>query len=96
MLQQEEPEDFVIATGVQYSVRDFIAWSAQVLGIELEFKGSGVDEIAVVTSIVGSDAPAVSTGDVLVRINPRYFRPSEVETLLGDPSNAREKVRLVP
>ena len=96
MLQQEEPEDFVIATGVQYSVRDFIAWSAQVLGIELEFKGSGVDEIAVVTSIVGSDAPAVSTGDVLVRINPRYFRPSEVETLLGDPSNAREKLGWSP
>ena len=95
MLQQEEPEDFVIATGVQYSVRDFIAWSAQVLGIELEFKGSGVDEIAVVTSIVGR-SPSGFPGDVLVRINPRYFRPSEVETLLGDPSNAREKLGWSP
>ena len=92
MLQQEEPEDFVIATGVQYSVRDFINWSAQVLGIELEFRGRGVDEVAVVVSISGSDAPAVSLGDVIVQVNPRYFRPAEVETLLGDPSHAKHKL----
>jgi GDPmannose 4,6-dehydratase len=96
MLQQDEPEDFVIATGIQYSVRDFIIWSAQVLGIELEFKGSGVDEIAVVTAISGSDAPAVTVGDILVRVNPRYFRPAEVETLLGDPSKAKLKLGWTP
>lgn len=96
MLQQAEPEDFVIATGLQYSVRDFVKWSAQELGIELEFQGSGVDEIAVVASISGSDAPAVSVGDVIIRVSPRYFRPAEVETLLGDPSNAKRKLGWTP
>lgn len=96
MLQQDEPEDFVIATGVQYSVRDFITWSAHVLGIELEFKGAGVDEVAVVTSVSGSDVPAVSVGDIVVRVNPRYFRPAEVETLLGDPYNAKLKLGWTP
>lgn len=96
MLQQDKPEDFVIATGVQYSVREFITWSAQVLGVEVEFKGSGVDEVAVVTSLSGNDAPAVSVGDVIVRVNPRYFRPAEVETLLGDPSYARLKLGWTP
>lgn len=96
MLQKEEPEDFVIATGVQYSVRDFISWSAKSLGIELEFRGSGIDEIAVVTSINGDDAPAVNVGSIVVRVNPRYFRPAEVETLLGDPSNAKKKLGWIP
>ncbi len=96
MLQQDQPEDFVIATGVQYSVREFIAWSAAELGITLEFKGEGVDEIAVVAAITGDKAPAVKVGDVLVRIDPRYFRPAEVETLLGDPTKAKEKLGWVP
>ena len=96
MLQQDKPEDFVIATGVQYSVRDFIIWSAESLGIELEFRGNGIDEVAVVTSVNGDDAPAVNIGSVVVRVNPRYFRPAEVETLLGDPSNARCKLGWIP
>jgi GDPmannose 4,6-dehydratase len=96
MLQQEEPEDFVIATGVQYSVRDFISWTASELGLELEFEGEGTDEVARVASIVGDKAPALSTGDVVMRINPRYFRPAEVDTLLGDPTKAKEKLGWVP
>ena len=92
MLQQEEPEDFVIATGVQYSVREFISWTATELGIELEFEGIGVDEIARVVSITGDKAPALSMGDVVMRVNPRYFRPAEVETLLGDPTKAKEEL----
>jgi len=89
MLQQDAPQDFVIATGKQYSVREFIIWSAAELGLTLEFTGSGVDEIATVTAIAGEDAPALSVGDVILRIDTRYFRPAEVETLLGDPSRAK-------
>jgi GDPmannose 4,6-dehydratase len=96
MLQQEAPDDFVIATGVQYSVRQFIEWSAAELGVTLKFEGQGVDEIATVTSIVGDKAPALKVGDVIVRIDPRYFRPTEVETLLGDPTKAKEKLGWVP
>jgi len=96
MLQQEQPEDFVIATGTQISVRDFLRLSAKELGIELEFSGEGVDEIATVASITGDNAQALSVGDVIVRVNPRYFRPAEVETLLGDPTNAKEKLGWVP
>jgi GDPmannose 4,6-dehydratase len=82
MLQQPEPDDFVIATGLQFSVREFVARSARLLGYEIEWRGSGVDE-------QGVDR---TTGRVLVRIDPRYFRPTEVETLLGDASKAREKL----
>ena len=89
MLQQPEPEDFVIATGVQYSVRDFVTMCARELGIELRFEGKGVDEVAIVESVSGSNAPALTEGDVIVRVDPRYFRPSEVETLLGDPARAK-------
>ena len=89
MLQQDAPDDFVIATGKQYSVRQFIQWSAEALGITLEFNGEGLEETATVAS-VGSDLPGVEVGDVILRINPRYFRPAEVETLLGDPTKARE------
>lgn len=89
MLQQEEPEDFVIATGKQYSVREFISWTAAELGLALEFSGAGVDEIATVTAVRGDDSPAVRVGDVVVRIDPRYFRPTEVETLLGNPAKAK-------
>ena len=96
MLQQEKPEDFVIATGVQYSVREFISWSANELGVTLRFEGSGVDEIGVVASVTGDYAPAISVGDVLVRVDPRYFRPAEVETLLGDPAKAKDKLGWVP
>ena len=96
MLQQDEPEDFVIATGVQYSVREFISWTAAELGLELEFAGEGIDEVARVSSVFGDKAPALSVGDVVMRINPRYFRPAEVDTLLGDPTKAREKLGWVP
>ena len=96
MLQQDAPEDFVIATGVQYSVRQFIEWSAAELGITLAFSGEGIDEIATVAAISGDKAPALSVGDVVLRIDPRYFRPAEVETLLGDPAKAKAKLGWVP
>ena len=96
MLQQEVAEDFVIATGMQYSVREFIIWSARELGIELEFSGEGVDEVATVVSVSGDMAPAVKAGDVIMRIDPRYFRPAEVDTLLGDPTRAKERLGWVP
>jgi GDPmannose 4,6-dehydratase len=96
MLQQDKPEDFVIATGRQYSVREFIQWSAAELGVTLRFEGSGVDERGFVASIVGNKAPALKLGDCMVAVDPRYFRPAEVETLLGDPSKAREKLGWVP
>ena len=92
MLQQDVPEDFVIATGHQYSVREFILWTANELGLQLEFVGTGTDEHAVVKGISGDSAPAVKPGDVIVRVDPRYFRPAEVETLLGDASKAMEKL----
>jgi GDPmannose 4,6-dehydratase len=96
MLQQETPEDFVIATGLQYSVRQFIEWSAQELDITLRFEGQGVDEIGIVEAIHGNKTPMLNVGDVIVRIDPRYFRPAEVDTLLGDPSKAKEKLGWVP
>jgi len=96
MLQQDNPEDFVIATGVQYSVRQFIQWSAAELGLELEFKGEGESEHAIVTKLIGDNAPALKLGDVIVKVDSRYFRPAEVETLLGDPSNAKKKLGWVP
>jgi GDPmannose 4,6-dehydratase len=96
MLQQDQPEDFVIATGVQFSVRQFIKWSAAELGITLTFEGNGVDETAVVASVAGDKAPGLKVGDVIVKIDPRYFRPTEVETLLGDPSKAKQKLGWVP
>lgn len=96
MLQQETAEDFVIATGVQYSVREFITWSAAELGISLEFSGEGVNEIGTVIENSGDLAPFVKKGDVIVRVDPRYFRPSEVETLLGDPAKAKEKLGWTP
>jgi len=96
MLQQDAPEDFVIATGVQYSVRQFIEWSAAELGIRLRFEGAGVDEVAVVEAVTSNHAPAVKPGQVVLRIDPRYFRPAEVETLLGDPAKAKEKLGWTP
>ena len=96
MLQQEEAEDFVVATGLQFSVRQFIVWSAKELGITLTFAGDGVGETATVATIQGDKAPGVKAGDVILRIDPRYFRPTEVETLLGDPSKAKLKLGWVP
>ena len=96
MLQQEQPDDFVIATGKQISVREFVRLSAKELGIMLEFSGTGLDEVATVVAIEGDNAAALKVGDVIVRVDPRYFRPAEVETLLGDPSKAKEKLGWVP
>ncbi|MFN3191795.1 MAG: GDP-mannose 4,6-dehydratase [Aureliella sp.] len=97
MLQQEQAEDFVIATGNQITVREFVHLSAEEAGIKLEFSGEGVDEIATVKEVFDSEkAPAVKPGDVIVRVNPRYFRPAEVETLLGDPTYAKERLGWVP
>jgi GDPmannose 4,6-dehydratase len=96
MLQQDEPEDYVIASGVQHSVREFVLAAASELGIEIEFSAKGVDEIGTVTAVHGDKAPAVKVGDVIIDIDPRYFRPTEVETLLGDPTKAKEKLGWVP
>lgn len=96
MLQQNKPQDFVIATGVQYSVRDFITWTAAALGVTVEFEGQGVNEQAVVVAITGDNAPALKVGQVLVKVDPRYFRPTEVETLLGDPSKAKAELGWIP
>jgi GDPmannose 4,6-dehydratase len=86
MLQQDEPEDFVIATGKQYSVREFVETAAKCIDVEVEWQGSGIDEVGI----------NKATGDVIVQVDPRYFRPTEVETLLGDPSKAKEKLGWVP
>lgn len=96
MLQQDQAEDFVIATGVQYSVRRFIQWSAEELGVTLKFEGERVNETATVAAIQGDKAPGLKVGDVVVKIDPRYFRPTEVETLLGDPSKAKAKLGWTP
>jgi GDPmannose 4,6-dehydratase len=96
MLQQDAPEDFVIATGKQYSVREFVNQSARRLGIALRWEGDGVNEIGVVDRIEGDNldtrCPGVKVGQTIIRVDPRYFRPAEVETLLGDPSKAMEKL----
>jgi GDPmannose 4,6-dehydratase len=96
MLQQSKPQDFVIATGVQYSVREFITWAAAELGISLRFEGQGVEEKAYVASLSGDKAPGLKVGDCVVSVDSRYFRPTEVETLLGDPSKAKIELGWVP
>ncbi len=96
MLQQDVPDDFVIATGKQYSVRQFVIWSAAELGLTLQFDGTGLDEVATITAINGDMAPNLSVGDVVLRIDPRYFRPTEVETLLGNPAKAKAKLGWEP
>ena len=95
MLQQQQPEDFVIATGVQYSVRQFVEMAAKELGIRLRFHGEGTAETATVESVAG-DRAQVKPGQVVVRVDPRYYRPTEVETLLGDPSKAKAKLGWAP
>jgi GDPmannose 4,6-dehydratase len=96
MLQQDTPEDFVIATGKQISVREFVRMAAIEAGITLEFQGEGIHETATVVAVNSSIAPSVHPGDTIVRVDPRYFRPAEVETLLGDPSKAKEKLGWTP
>lgn len=96
MLQQDNPEDFVIATGVQYSVRQFIEWSAKELGLTLRFEGKGINERGIVDSIEGNKTPVIKVGDVIVQIDQRYFRPAEVETLLGDPTKAKKILDWTP
>ena len=96
MLQQDKPDDFIIASGKQHSVRDFIKWSAKSLGITLKFTGKGTDEIGTVSSLEGDKAPNVKVGQIIIRIDKRYFRPSEVENLLGDPSKAMDKLGWKP
>jgi GDPmannose 4,6-dehydratase len=96
MLQQEAPDDFVIATGEQHSVRDFICWAARDLGVALRFEGQGVNEVGIVERIDGNKCPGLQVGRTVVRIDPKYFRPTEVETLLGDPSKAKRKLGWEP
>ncbi len=96
MLQQDKPEDFCIATGKQYSVRQFIKWSANELGITLKFNGAGLNEVGIVDSIKGDHSPALGIGDIIIRIDKKFFRPAEVETLLGDPTKAKEKLGWTP
>lgn len=96
MLQQDQPEDFVIATGVQYSVRQFVEMTAKELGLNIRWEGEGVDEIGIVAAVEGDNSPALSVGDVVVAVDPKYYRPAEVETLLGDPAKAKEKLGWVP
>ncbi len=92
MLQCDAPDDYVIATGEQHSVRQFLIWAAEELGIALEFRGAGVDEVAVVASVSGDLAPAVGPGDVVMRVDPKYFRPAEVASLLGDAAKAHQQL----
>jgi GDPmannose 4,6-dehydratase len=96
MLQQDQPKDYVIATGTQYSVREFIRRSAQRLGVTLAFDGVGVSEQARVAAINGDAAPGIKVGDVILKVDPRYFRPTEVETLLGDPTKAKTDLGWIP
>ena len=97
MLQQDKPEDFVIATGVQHSVREFILLAARELGLSMRFQGQGLDEVGIVSAVHDAGkAPALKVGDVIIRVDPRYLRPAEVRTLLGDPSKARDKLGWTP
>ena len=96
MLQQDQADDFVIATGKQHSVREFIIWAAEYLGIELEFSGNGLEKIGQVKSVVGNMVHSDLVGKSIVKIYPQYFRPSEVETLLGNPAKAKHKLGWEP
>lgn len=96
MLQQDKAKDFVIATGVQYSVRQFIEWTAKALGVELRFEGENTEEKGIVLSVTGDKAPGIKEGDMIVRVDPRYFRPAEVDTLWGDASKANDELGWQP
>jgi GDPmannose 4,6-dehydratase len=95
MLQQQQAEDFVIATGVQHSVRQFVQFAAEALGFTLRFEGEGESEVGIVET-VSNDELLLKRGQLIVRVDPRYFRPTEVETLLGDPTKAKEKLGWEP
>jgi GDPmannose 4,6-dehydratase len=95
MLQQDKPEDFVIATGVQYSVRQFVEFACAELGIQVRWEGEGENEVGIVAAVTNKEAK-VKVGSTIVKVDPRYFRPTEVETLLGDPTKAKEKLGWVP
>ena len=96
MLQQDVADDFVIATGKQISVREFVTLSAKELGITLRFEGEGLEEVGIVAAITGDNALALKEGDVIVKVDPKYFRPAEVETLLGNPAKAKAKLGWTP
>ena len=96
MLQQDKPDDYVIATGNQFSVRQFIEWSAEELGIKIRFRGEGVNEVGYVEKVNGENAPNINPGDEIIKIDPKYFRPTEVDNLLGDPSKAKKELNWVP
>ena len=96
MLQQDSPDDFCIATGIQYSVRQFIQWTALEIGITIRFEGKGMNEVGIVESIKGDNAPALKVGDIIFRVDKRYFRPAEVETLLGSSKKAKDELGWVP
>ena len=96
MLQKDTPSDYVIATGKQYTVRDFIQWTGESLGIEIAFENSGLNEIGRVVNVDGDKAPKVSEGQIIVRIDERYFRPAEVDTLLGDSTKAKNDLNWIP
>ena len=96
MLQQDKPEDFVIATGVQYSVREFVEFTLKAMGVSINWDGIGVEECGYIAAIEGDKAPALKVGQKIVAVDTRYFRPAEVETLLGDPTKAKEKLGWVP
>ena len=96
MLQQSRPEDFVIATGIQYSVRDFVSKAARLIGMTLEFSGDGLDEVGTIAELTAGTVSARKRGDVVVRVDPRYFRPTEVDSLLGDASKAHTRLGWVP
>ena len=96
MLQQDSPDDFCIATGIQYSVRQFIQWTALEIGIAIRFEGKGLNEVGIVESIKGDNAPALKVGDIIFRVDKRYFRPAEVETLLGSSKKAKDELGWVP
>jgi GDPmannose 4,6-dehydratase len=96
MLQQKKPEDYVIASGKQHSIRTFISWASNFLGIKIKFKGKGLKEVGVVESISGNKCPQVKEGDVIIRVDKRYFRPSEVDSLLGDSSKAKKNLGWTP
>ena len=96
MLQQERPQDYVIASGEQFTVRDFVRWAAEDVGLTIEFRGSGIEEMAVITGVSDRKDCCRSIGDVIVRVDKKYFRPTEVESLLGDASKARRDLGWVP
>ena len=96
MLQQEEPDDFVIATGKQHSVREFIMWAAKFLGISIEFYGKGLEEVGVISKLEKLEHNFLKVGDIIIRIDPEYYRPAEVQSLLGDSSKAMRKLGWKP